>query len=654
MFENRRITTAVFAGAALIAGTWGIVVLPSVASAATLTFKVNTTSDTHDAHPGTGVCADSTGRCSLRAAIEEANAEASGSRTTIDVPANKYMLSLGTLVLTRNKTAIVGSGVVVLKGTGNYQIMNVGPAGLATVSDVKMTAGNAGTGHGGGLANSGTTKLNSVTISNSTAAQGGGIYNHAGATLTLVKSTVTNNTAADSSTNSRQGGSGGGILNAGSLVLNDSTVSGNYAGRGGFGGTDPAGAGGNGGGIDNTGNVTATGSTISGNVGGTGGLGLSGNEASGPGGNGGGVYSPLGSSVSLTGSTVESNTSGSSGPAGETPFPLAGNGGGIWSGGTLTVTGSTFSSNTGGLGNAGSGSGGGIFTSGTASISSSSFTGDTGGPPSSVPGAGGPGGNGGAVDNAGTLTLTNSTLSNDAGGSGGSSSNGGNGGGLYSSAGSATLSGDTFASDAGGTGGNSIPVDPGCTAPGLGGDGGAIYSTATLSVTNSTLSGNTDGQGGFHVPPCAGQAPNGVGAGIAAVAGAATVSYSTIADNTDGIDNLGGGTITLGGTIVADNSGGNCTGTISETTGYNLDSGTTCGFSVGTDINSTEPQLGVLANNGGPTQTQAIGAGSPAIDSGGTATQSCPATDQRGLSRPDESADNGSCDIGAYESQGVS
>jgi hypothetical protein len=241
-----------------------------------------------------------------------------------------------------------------------------------------------------------------------------------------------------------------------------------------------------------------------------------------------------------------------------------------------------------------------------------------------------------------------------AGGSGGSSSNGGNSGGLYSSAGSATLSGDTFASDAGGNGGNSIPVDPGCTAPGFGGDGGAIYSTATLSVTNSTLSGNTDGQGGFHVSPCVGQAPNGVGAGIAAVAGAATVSYSTIADNTDGIDNLGGGTITLGGTIVADNSGGNCTGTVSETTGYNLDSGTTCGFSAGTDINSTEPQLGALANNGGPTQTQAIGAGSPAVDAGGTAAQGCPATDQRGLSRPDESADNGSCDIGAYESQGVS
>jgi len=105
---------------------------------------------------------------------------------------------------------------------------------------------------------------------------------------------------------------------------------------------------------------------------------------------------------------------------------------------------------------------------------------------------------------------------------------------------------------------------------------------------------------------------------------------------------------------MADNSAGNCIGTISETSGYNVDSATTCGFSAGTDISSTEPLLGALANNGGPTQTQALGAGSPAIDQGGTSAQGCPAIDQRGLSRPDESADNSACDIGAFESQGVS
>jgi CSLREA domain-containing protein len=654
MFEKRRSTSAALGGALLIAATCGVVVSPSIASAATHTFRVNTAQDTHDAHPGTGACADSSGHCSLRAAIEETNAEATGSNITVRVPANKYKLSLGTLAVTRNTIDIVGSGSVVLKATSAFEIMNVGSAAHATISDVKMKGGNAGTGEGGGLNNSGTTTLTSVTISRSTAAQGGGIYNKAGATLSLDDSTVSDNTAADSPANSHPGGSGGGILNAGTLVLDGSTVSGNYAGRGGFGGTDPAGSGGNGGGIENTGALTAGGSTISGNVAGSGGIGLAGNEASGPGGDGGGIYSPHGASVTLTESTVESNTSGSGGPEGESPYPSAGDGGGIWSSGMLTVTGSSFLSNTGGLGNAGSGNGGAIFTSGTAIISSSTFTGDTAGPPSSFVGDGGPGGNGGAIDNGGTLTLSNSTLTNDAAGVGGASSNGGSGGGLYSSAGSATLSGDTFSGDAGGNGGNSFFVDPGCTAPGVGGSGGGIYSTATLSLTDSTLSGNTDGQGGFHVAPCAGQAPNGFGAGIATAGGAATVSYSTLADNTVGIDNLGGGTITLGGTIVADNPGGNCSGTISETSGYNLDSDATCGFTAGTDINSLDPQLQPLANNGGPTETQAIDAGSPAIDSGGTPEQGCPATDQRGLPRPDESPDNGICDIGAYESQGVS
>ncbi|WP_223847121.1 T9SS type A sorting domain-containing protein [Hymenobacter montanus] len=53
-----------------------------------------------------------------------------------------------------------------------------------------------------------------------------------------------------------------------------------------------------------------------------------------------------------------------------------------------------------------------------------------------------------------------------------------------------------------------------------------------------------------------------------------------------------------------------------------------------------DPLLSPLANNGGPTQTMALRAGSPAIDAGGS---SCPATDQRGLVRV------GACDIGAYE-----
>src|SRR6188768_2067465 len=56
------------------------------------TFVVNTTADTQDAAPGNGVCADSGGLCSLRAAITEANALAGAD--TITVPAGTYTTTL--------------------------------------------------------------------------------------------------------------------------------------------------------------------------------------------------------------------------------------------------------------------------------------------------------------------------------------------------------------------------------------------------------------------------------------------------------------------------------------------------------------------------------------------------------------------------------
>jgi hypothetical protein len=292
------------------------------------------------------------------------------------------------------------------------------------------------------------------------------------------------------------------------------------------------------------------------------------------------------------------------------------------------------------------GTGGAILAKGTSTISSSTFTQNTGGS-----GAGG-GGNGGAIANSGALTLSTSTLSSNTAGAGEGGTPGGNGGGVYNSGGSANLQSDTLNANASGRGGDAIFLDGGCLSPGVGGNGGAVYTSAPLTLTNSTLSGNADGVGGFYQNPCAGEAPSGMGAGLATGAGTATVSYSTIADNTDGIYAVGG-TATLGGTIVADNTTGNCSGSIAETSGYNLDSGTSCGFVASTDITGTEPALGSLGANGGPTATQALLAGSPAIDHGGTTALGCPALDQRGDPRPDEVSDGGACDIGAYESQGL-
>jgi hypothetical protein len=70
---------------------------------------------------------------------------------------------------------------------------------------------------------------------------------------------------------------------------------------------------------------------------------------------------------------------------------------------------------------------------------------------------------------------------------------------------------------------------------------------------------------------------------------------------------------------------------------------------VGTANNPIDPRLGALADNGGPTKTHALLAGSPAIDHGDN--NDAPAIDQRGVARPRDGDGNGSrvVDIGAFE-----
>jgi hypothetical protein len=82
----------------------------------------------------------------------------------------------------------------------------------------------------------------------------------------------------------------------------------------------------------------------------------------------------------------------------------------------------------------------------------------------------------------------------------------------------------------------------------------------------------------------------------------------------------------------------------------------TTGDQVGTGASPIDPKLGPLANNGGPSLTHALLAGSPAIDvanpaAPGGAGTACAATDQRWALRPADGDGNGSalCDIGAYE-----
>ena len=184
--------------------------------------------------------------------------------------------------------------------------------------------------------------------------------------------------------------------------------------------------------------------------------------------------------------------------------------------------------------------------------------------------------------------------------------------------------------------------------------GGAIANYGALTITNSTFSGNTSGSGGF-----AGAILNG---GVFQITGTLTINNSTLSGNTagegrgGGIFNVKGSTVVLQNSIIANNSGGNCSGAGAMTSnGYNLSSDGTCSFSSTGDLNNTDPNLGPLQSNGGPTQTMALLAGSPAIDSGNPSgctdgQGNLLKTDQRGQPRPDKDDSEG-CDRGAYESQ---
>jgi hypothetical protein len=83
--------------------------------------------------------------------------------------------------------------------------------------------------------------------------------------------------------------------------------------------------------------------------------------------------------------------------------------------------------------------------------------------------------------------------------------------------------------------------------------------------------------------------------------------------------------------------------------GYNIESGTSCGFDATGDQQNTNPLIGPLSYLYGFNRLHPLLVGSPAIDKGDPA--SCPTTDQRGFYRPvdGDAVPGARCDIGAYE-----
>jgi CSLREA domain-containing protein len=289
------------------------------------------------ARPGPPIVVDTTddellddGDCSLREAIQAANTQAAVDAcpagiapATIHLPTGVYSLTLtgsgedgnatGDLDIQTSLT-IHGAGAPETRIVGDAydRLLHISPSIAVEINDVTLAHGTAPDGayedgeDGGGIHNAGTLILNRCAVLDSTAGRGSGPARFDGGW---------------------DGGRGGGIYNTGTLILNGSTVSDNAAGDALSGGPYPG--------------------------------------YGGDGGDGGGVYNA--GVLRLHNATVSGNRAGD-GASGDFPLPAGrgGSGGGIWNGGTLFLDNATLADNTAGAGGDSGvsgqhGTGGGIY-----------------------------------------------------------------------------------------------------------------------------------------------------------------------------------------------------------------------------------------------------------------------------------------------------
>jgi hypothetical protein len=266
-----------------------------------------------------------------------------------------------------------------------------------------------------------------------------------------------------------------------------------------------------------------------------------------------------------------------------------GNGAGIYSSaGTFTIIDSTISNNTAWVGGISGGAGGGIVNvNGTLEINNTTISGNLAGV------------YGGGISGYGTMTITNSTISGNV---------------------------------------------AGFTQPGETGLGGGISNSGTLTMTNCTISGNSAHGSTFK--------GGGVGGGIYNGNGSADVSNSTLSGNQADVHggSIYGGTFDIGNSILNGGSPENISTATVTSHGYNVCSDDGGGFLNGPgDQINTDPMIGPLQDNGGPTLTHALLPSSPAINAGDPNFTPPPFNDQRGA--PFVRVFNGRIDIGSFEAQ---
>jgi hypothetical protein len=585
---------------------------------------------------------------SLRDAVTGANAHPGADEIRFRHSAEGTVALAGELGVTGELT-IDGPGEkkLTVSGGGATRVFNIAAGATVTIEDLTIANGTVtGSDRGAGVLNAGNLTLADSVVTGNAAPVGAGIEN-TGA-LTLLRSKVTGNQATNN---------GGGVHNAGTgtAVIDRSAVSDNTCVGDGAGVRSEIGT-----------TLTITGSVVSGN------------SASGFG--TGGIAS--GATLTVRDTLIANNTSAAAGlylfgfsRSGDVlisrsvirdngPNATSGSGvGGIWSASSnaIRIEESTIRGNTGSRA-------GGVYGSGAIDVVRSSIDHNTGG-------------TAGGLYVFGTLTLTRSTVRGNTGGTGGVNAQ-------SATVVESTISGNTGVS-VGGVYGYQLDLIAstvsGNTAVPTGPLGVGGVSATSGSIRNSTVSGNVvvgDGLQTYHgTYGDFGDAAGGVFAQAGLGGSAVAIDNSTIAFNRvtgAPADIRASGGVAVGlpfsftgyygdtydfssvvgvrNTIIAcnqSNVGGPDVIGDFQSGGRNLIGVLTpdaTGF-VASDLSGTvseplDPRLKPLADNGGPTETHALAAGSPALNAGDNTD--APPTDQRGYPR----ISGGVIDIGAYEAGG--
>jgi hypothetical protein len=591
-------------------------------------FNVNTLADLSIA---SGVNPDGTivgqgSTVTLRSAIQAANANTGAGGNTINLAlAGTYKLTqMGTAGETDNQKGELS--IFPTTPNGNLTIINISGGSATVDGNHQSRVFDIDASNTNNPATQFLVTMQGFTITNGDAqdpanvdgptSTGGGIRDQGNTMLSLTNMVITNNVAnAD----------GGGVVmentvnSTWTLMINNSTISNNHAGDAG-GGIDTDGAGTV---IINSGTVITGNTDVN---------------------QGAGVYIDaiqvgttfVGAPMTMTGTIVSNNQALSTGTLG--PPASGGSGGGISNAGNglMTISSSTIANNFA------SGVGGGFSdenAQGTLNVSNSFFFGNAAT------------GDGGGIQEGGpSTTITNTVIQGN--------TSGANGGGLFLNGSTVSILNSTIVGNTALGGGAAIE----------------LQTTGTgTTITNSTITANS----ATANAAAAGSANGGAIEAPGAFTGSLTLLNDTINGNFASTNGGGifwagtAGSIALQNTIVAGNfaatgpdannpagsftdKGGNLIGNTAGNTGFTASTTQT-----GTAAAPLDPLLAALASNGGPLvgatgnqaalQTEALLPGSPAVDKG--VASGAPATDERGLARPDETTAGAQPDIGAFETQ---